>query len=237
MRSVNLIPQEVRLRTGHRRLMPASIGTVHVGVFVLAAAVVLMLIGVLTSNTISDRKAQLQSLQAQVAQATATAQRLAPYTTFIAQARQREEAVRQTAAGRFDWQTALAQLSRVVPADASFQSLNATASTGTAGAAGAGASGGIRGAINAPAFEITGCTASQDEVARLMGRLRLISGVTRVTLGSSQKSGSSASAESPKTGTASGCRPNTPTFDLVVFFTPLPAAGPTGATSTTGGTP
>jgi hypothetical protein len=89
-----------------------------------------------------------------------------------------------------------------------------------------------------PALELTGCTKSQDDVARLMSRLRLINGVTRVTLGDAQKQNGAAGATAG-TGGASGsqgCPANAPTFDLVVFFKPLPGATATGAgpTTTTG---
>jgi Tfp pilus assembly protein PilN len=234
MRAVNLIPPDSR-RGGRRGVSaPATIGPSYLLVFVLAAAVVLVLIGVLTSNTISSRQAHLATLRAEVAQATAEAGRLSTYTSFEQTAEQRADTVREIAASRFDWDSALTQLSKVVPANTSFQTLDATVSPG--GAAGGDS---VRGDIDAPAFEITGCTASQDEVARLMSRLRLLSGVTRVTLDSSAKSTSASTGTSATTGAARGCLSKTPTLDVVVFFQPIPNAGPDGLTSlsvTTGGT-
>jgi hypothetical protein len=143
------------------------------------------------------------------------------------------QTVRQIASARFDWYQALSDLSKVVPANTSLQSLAGTVAPG-ASAAGSTASGGaassLRSDVAAPAFELTGCTKTQDDVARLMSRLRLINGVTRVTLGSSQKSGGTAgtAVTSPAGG---GCGISTPSFDLLVFFQPLPGAGPTGVTS------
>jgi hypothetical protein len=61
-----------------------------------------------------------------------------------------------------------------------------------------------------------------------MSRLRLLDGVTRVTLGSSAKAAESTAAPA---GTQGGCRPGWPNFDLIVFFNRLPGAGPSGATS------
>jgi hypothetical protein len=85
-----------------------------------------------------------------------------------------------------------------------------------------------------------GCTATQDDVARLMSRLRLINGVTRVTLADSLKQdsaqGGSTVASTPASGSGSGavgCGANAPSFDLVVFFQPLPGAG-TGLAGATG---
>jgi Tfp pilus assembly protein PilN len=143
---------------------------------------------VLTNNTISERKAALTTLKAQVAEEQAQVGRLANYARFAKLAEARAQTVKQIAASRFDWHGALSDLSRVVPVDTSLKSLAATVAPGVAGAsAGSGTSSGVRSAISAPAFELTGCTKTQDDVARLMSRLRMINGVTRVTLGSSQK--------------------------------------------------
>ncbi len=239
MRAVNLIPGDSR-RTGPGR-PGGTVGPVHALIGLLAVAVLFMTIYVLSGNTISERKAKLASLQAEVTQANAQAARLTNYATFASLAQARAETVREIAASRFDWKDALSDLAKVVPADTSLQSLLGTAATGaSAGAAsgGSGAStGALRSAVAAPAFEIRGCTGTQDDVARLMSRLRLINGVTRVTLADSQKSdtaqGATASSSAASTSAAAGaaktgCKPNTPTFDLVIFFKPLPSAGPDG---------
>lgn len=73
----------------------------------------------------------------------------------------------------------------------------------------------MRGDIDAPAFELKGCTASQDDVAQLMSRLRLIDGVTRVTLEDSTETPSTTGSTVPAQGGCTG-----PTFDMVVFFAP-----------------
>ncbi len=205
----------------------------------LAVAVLFMTVYVLTNNTISQRKSQLASLQAEVAQANAQAARLTNYTQFATQAQARAETVREIAASRFDWKGALSDLARVVPADTSLQSLLGTAASGASAGASSGGSGAttgaLRGSVAAPAFEIRGCTSTQDEVAQLMSRLRLINGVTRVTLSDSQKSDTTQPgtpvSSAGGTGATTGCKPNTPTFDLVIFFQPLPSAGPSGVAS------
>jgi hypothetical protein len=96
----------------------------------------------------------------------------------------------------------------------------------------AASTGTLRAALPGPAFELKGCTATQDDVARLMSRLRLIDGVTRVTLADSLKQDASqagtAVAAAPAGGAGgsggAGCGANAPSFDLVVFFQPLPGA-------------
>jgi Tfp pilus assembly protein PilN len=166
--------------------------------------------------------------------------RLNSYEQFEKLAEARAATVREIASSRFDWHGALSDLSKVVPSNTSLQSLVATvSSTASSGGSSAGSGGAVRSAIDAPAFELKGCTGTQDEVAQLMSRLRLINGVTRVTLEDSSKG----SAGAPGTQVSSagpsgaGCPANGPTFDMVVFFQPvagslLPSAG---ATTTPGG--
>jgi Tfp pilus assembly protein PilN len=233
MRAVNLIPVDSRRASGFS-------GGAQLPVYgllgLLAVALAFVTVYVLTSNSIADRKAKLSNIQAQVSQAQAQASRLGSYAQFQQLAQTRAETVREIAAARFDWHGALADLSKVVPANTSLQSLVATVvpgatAAGVAGNAGSGASN-VRGGVPAPAFELTGCTGSQDDVARLMSRLRVINGVTRVTLGQSQKTeGLQAGAAVSAGSAAAGCGPNKPTFDLVVFFKAVPGAGPTGVTS------
>jgi Tfp pilus assembly protein PilN len=237
MRAVNLIPSDAR-RAG-RGATGKPQGPAYAVLGVLALALVLVTVYVLTSNTISERQAKVTSLQAQVAQAQAQAGRFTNYAQFAKLAQARADTVREIAAARFDWHGALADLSKVVPADTSLQSLAGSVAPGAgAGGSGAAASGSLRGDISAPAFELAGCTKTQDDVARLMSRLRLINGVTRVTLGDSQKAtgsqpGATVSSAGGSSGSQGGCGANTPAFDLVVFFAPLPAAGPTGIASVT----
>jgi Tfp pilus assembly protein PilN len=224
MRAVNLIPADSR---GSSRGGPSTGMQIPVYVLlgVLAAAVALVTVYVLTGNSISSRKATLANLQSQVSQEQAEAAHLGEFTKFAQLAQSRIGTVQSIAADRFDWHGALSDLSKVVPANTTLESLNGTvvpaATTGSGGA-----SGQLRSDITAPAFELTGCTANQDDVARLMSELRLINGVTRVSFNDSQEGGSSSGG----TG-GTGCAANATTFDLVVFFQPVANAGAFGVTS------
>jgi hypothetical protein len=154
------------------------------------------------------------------------------------------QTIQQIASTRFDWHSALSDLSRVVPANTKLQSLVATVAPGVGvsgpGGSGGGPSSGLRGSSPGPAFELKGCTQSHDDVARLMSRLRLINGVTRVTLEDSikQEATQAGAAVASPTGSpvggssSGGCGSNTPSFDMVVFFQPLPGASAAGAGST-----
>jgi Tfp pilus assembly protein PilN len=221
VKAVNLIPADAR-RQGVSA-SARSLGPSHAIVALLAVAAAFVAIAVLTKNTINDRKATLAGLQTQVAQVSAAADRLGSYTQFEQMAQQRAETVREIAASRFDWDGALTDMSRVIAANTSLTSLVGSVVPG----AGSGGSS-LRSAISAPAFELTGCTKTQDDVARLLSRLRVINGVTRVTLSTSTKSDSSQT-----NGHGRGCPANWPVFDLVVFFTPVPGAGPQGLAAAT----
>ena len=237
MKAVNLIPSDGR--RGSRGGLGMPNGPSYIVVGLLAVAVAFVTIYVLSTNTISSRKVQVAELQVQASQAQAQAASLTRYTQFAKLAQARAQTVQQIAATRFDWHAALADLSKVVPADTSLQSLVGSVAPGAtvASASGGGGSAGtssLRGAIPVPAFELSGCTKNQDDVARLMSRLRVINGVTRVTLGDSRKSATAQSAVAVAgAGQAVGCGANGPTFDLVVFFSPLAGAGATGPTAPT----
>ncbi|HZU61066.1 MAG TPA: PilN domain-containing protein [Solirubrobacteraceae bacterium] len=233
MKAVNLVPAESRKGGADLRLVRGP-GAAVVGV--LAAALVLVTLYVVASNDVTSRQAQLASLRQQLSQTKALAASLSGYTKFAQLAQARVQTVREIATSRFDWQRVLSDLSRVVPANTTLSSLAATVTPG-ASAGASSSSGGLRGALAVPAFELQGCTASQDDVARLMSRLRLITGVTRVTLASAVKAGSSAAGSAgPSTSSGSGgCKSNPSTFDLVVFF--QPPAGSGAGTTAGAGTP
>lgn len=237
MRAVNLIPRDSR--QGGISPSLGRLGASHLVIALLAVALAFVTVYVLTANTVTNRKAQLTSLNQQVTRIQAQVTRLQRYEAFEKLAQTRAQTVRDIASSRFDWHGALSDLSRVVPANASLQSVVATVSsrTNSGGSSSSGGSGNVRSDIDAPAFQLKGCTGTQDEVAQLMSRLRLVNGVTRVTLEDSSKS-ASGSTSATSGGSGTGCPANGPTFDMVVFFQPMAGAaatsGQTVSTSTTG---
>jgi Tfp pilus assembly protein PilN len=235
MRAVNLIPADSRGRSSSRGPSTGMRLPVYVLLGFLAAAVALVTVYVLTNNTIAERTAKLASLKTQVAQEQAAAARLGDFTKFAQLAQTRISTVRSIAAARFDWHAALSDLSKVVPANTTLQTLTGSVVPGAStSGSGGGASDSLRGDIAAPAFELTGCTANQDDVARLMSQLRLINGVTRVTLSNSQASTTaptSGSAPAASGSSTQACTGNAATFNLDVFFQPVANAGPSGVAS------
>lgn len=232
MKAVNLIPAEARSSGGGLGLKLAPATYALFGVLALAG--VLTTLYVLASNSVASRQAQISSLQAEVSEAQNEASQLSSYTSFASAAQTRISDVRSIASTRFDWNGALSELARVIPANTSLQSLSATVvpGAGAGGGSGAGAGSSLRADLTGPAFDIVGCTDTQDDVARLISRLEAIPGVTRVALDNAQKGAGTASA------TGQGCKANSSNFELVVAFHPVAGAGAQGAagsSSTTSG--
>jgi Tfp pilus assembly protein PilN len=231
MRPVNLIPADERrgdeapLRTGYL-------------VYVLTAGLALLLLGIvvvgLTSKQISDREDEKASLQQELDQASARASSLAAFTTFRAVQESRLATVTSLAQSRFDWSRVLHELSLVLPSDVSLSSLSGSVSPDlqTSGG-GSGSSGSdLRGNIQGPALEISGCAPGQDAVAGFVAALEDIDGVTRVGLESSNidsASGSGSTASSSTGSTDCQAGPRTASFEIVVAFD----AVPTPSTATT----
>lgn len=243
MRAFNLIPADERGGAG------VSAGKSGGGAFV-----VLGLLGVLAifallygkaRHQISSDRGQVATLTAQAQQAQAQAARLAPYVSFMALHEQRVQAVDQLVDSRFDWAHAFHELGRVLPAETSLASVSGTigatsttAAAAPATAAAPAASSSATAASGAtvtsatppgsvPSFTLAGCATSQTEVAQTIDRLRLIDGVSEVTLQSSTKTSGGGA------GGVGGCAGGDPVFAMQIAFEPLPSASATGSTSTT----
>ena len=193
MRAVNLLPPD--LRSGPKGSAPAVSSGVEnsgAGAFVvlgvLAFSVCALAAYVLAGNTVKDREAELAAATAKSAAVTQQVAALKPYADFESVANARVQTVTDLANSRFDWEQALRDLSRAVPADVTIASLK-----GDLGRRGR-QRGGSRSAARSPRrrSRSTGCTYSQTKVAELMARLRNIDGVTRVSLSKSDKEATTA---------------------------------------------
>ena len=262
MRAVNLLPPEQRSHFAGG--IGRSQGGAYAVLAVLAGLAILAVLYGVASHQISSRRAQVASLSAQATRAKATAAQLAPYTSFQALREQRTQAVAQLVDSRFDWAHAFHELGRVLPQDASITTLTgsvgtpgkpgnggsaasssppAGASGPSSGASSAGAGGAASSASSAssatppgsvPVFMLSGCATSQSEVALTLQRLRLVDGVSEVTLQSSTKS-----AAGGGSGEA-GCPAHDPAFSVQITFaalptSPLPGTSTARLTSSTGG--
>jgi Tfp pilus assembly protein PilN len=188
MRAVNLIPPDER-RGDSAPLRTGSL------IYVLVAGLGVLLLGIvavaLTSKQIDDRESQKASLQQELNQATAEAQSVAAFTSFRSVQENRAATVASLAESRFDWSRVLQELALTLPSDVSLTSLTGTVAPDVdiqAEASSSSDGGGtdLRGNIEGPALEITGCAPSQDAVAGFVATLEDIDGVTRVGVGSSK---------------------------------------------------
>jgi len=125
VKAVNLIPSESK-RGARAPSAPKGPGVALIALLVIALAFVTVY--VLTSNTIKNRTAQLATVRSQVTVAQAAAARLTNFANFVKLADSRSATVKQIASQRFDWNTALSDLSKVVPANTSLESLLGTVS-------------------------------------------------------------------------------------------------------------
>jgi Tfp pilus assembly protein PilN len=238
MRAINLIPADERRGGGGGP--GRSGGGVYVVLGALALVVVVVAASMLANKSVSDKQSELARVTHEADAAEARANQFTDYTQFASLRQRREQTVKQLIASRFDWAHALHEVARVLPRNAWLTQLTASTSPGGTTAGGDP----LRGALAVPALEIQGCTTSQASVARVMAQLRLIDGVQRVSLSSSDKG----TKKIDQLGTASGggtstggdCRGSSnhfPQFSVVVFYeaTPVVPSSPAGTTPTAAG--
>jgi Tfp pilus assembly protein PilN len=232
MKAVNLLPPDQR-GAAKATAAPAADQPGGAGAYAvlgaLAIGVVAVAGSVLTGNTLKERQAQLDALTAREQAVQAKVGDLKPYADFAQLASTRVATVKDLAGRRFDWENALRDLSRAIPANATLTTMNGTVSTDSGGTGGSA----LRSALNVPAISLAGCTRTQQDVAKLMARLRTVDGVTRVSLGKSTKPDQQLGGVG--LGTQDACGKGThPNFEMVLFFERAADAAAAAGSSTTG---
>ncbi len=265
MRAVNLIPadQRVGASVGAGR----SGGAVYAVLGLLGGLAVMALLYGRADHQISSSRAEVATLTARAQREQARVSVLTPYTSFVQMREQREQAVSTLVDSRFDWAQTFRELGRVLPAGkVSLTSVDgtvgsssgagattaaaaqppATGATGATSTTGAAAGATVTSATppgSVPTFTLVGCAVSQAEVALMLERLRLIVGVSEVSLQSSTQSSASAAGGGAGSGS---CGSGNPTFTAQVVFDALPtptvthapgASGPTATVAVTASTP
>ena len=235
MRAVNLIPPEER-RGERAPLRAGAISYLLVGALAVAVAGVSAV--VVFGNQVSDREAEVATLEAQEAEARTTAATLGPYLEFARMAEARQLTVSSLANSRFDWERILRELAIVIPHDVWLVSVAGTVTPDvTVGEEGAST---MRAGTAGPALTLKGCGGSHEAVARFAAALEDIDGVTRVGVGSSERSDSGVTTGASGSGGAEDCRTRDfiASFEIVVAFDEVqvdPASG--GLLPTTPATP
>jgi Tfp pilus assembly protein PilN len=225
VKSVNLLPADLR-GTEFSEPDRSSGGSGPAGVAVLTllgalgVAVAIMVASVLSTNAVKQREADLADVNARQASTRQQVAALKPYADYRDLAKGRIATVRQLADSRFDWERAMRDVSRTLPQDVTLEVLDASLEPGDSEGASP-----LRGAIQSPAIQLSGCTRDQREVARMMARLRGVQGVTRVSLSESQTADDDQQkAGAPASESAGGtesppCGPGEhPSFEVVIFF-------------------
>ncbi len=181
MRAVNLLPRE---GDGEgRKAPPIPVLVACIGCVLVAALLATMYLS--ASQGVSRQNVALQKAQADYAAIPAPAPP-SPVVAQIPQMRQTRVAALTTVLGqRIAWDRLLREVSQVVPSDVWLVTLNAQSPSNAPPARGS--------VTSAPAsgFVVTGCTYSQDSVARFLARLQLVPDLSVVTLGKSSAGSSS----------------------------------------------
>jgi Tfp pilus assembly protein PilN len=217
MRPVNLIPSEERPGS-QRPLRGGPIAYVIVGA--LAALLIGVIVLVLTGNQISEREAEVKTLQAETQAAEAKAQKLTAYTQFHSVREQRVATVTSLADSRFDWERVMRELALVIPGNVWLTNLAGTVTPQvTPNGAPAIA---LRETVPGPALEIVGCGRDQNAVAGFIQALKQIDGVTRVGVQSSNLGFQSGSESSSATTSTCQTHKYLALFQVVVAFDAAP---------------
>jgi Tfp pilus assembly protein PilN len=224
MRAINLIPPEDRgagASAGASRLSYLVLG-------VLLAILVGVTALVLTSNQISERRAEVAALEQARDAAQARAASLQAFADFRTMQEQRTATVTSLAQSRFDWERVLREFALVLPADVWLVQLEGTVSPTVEVEEGVDV--GPRESIEGPALELVGCTVSQESVGRFAAALRDIDGVTRVAVIKSERPPISNASGTQSEGSEEDCRTRDfiTRFEIIAAFdaVPAPASAP-----------
>lgn len=237
MRPVNLIPKEER--RSESPFAGRSGGGVYAVLGGLGAAVLAVLVVVLTSNGITDRKDKVAELKRKQATAETAAAALRPYGTFVDLQKARVETVDSLVDSSFNWGRVIRSVAKTIPSDVWLVSVKGTVAPGieldSTGTGSGGSLEGLRASALSPAVELIGCTYTQHNVARMMVDMRNIADVTDVVLGKSERPESTQTQSSGGQGGSSGeCRTNyhITKFEILVVL----GGAPTPPTSSSGST-
>lgn len=194
MRAVNLLPGD---EAGEGRGMPPlPVLVACVGVVLVTAVLALMFLS--ASSNVAKERSALEQARADYA-AIPAPPAPSPIDKELPQQRQTRVAALATALGqRIAWDRLLREVSQVVPSDVWLVTLNAQSPTLAPAAPP------VIGGELPQGFTVTGCTYSQDSVARFLARLDLVPDLSAMTLGKSEGSSSAAGGSSASGGCPQG---------------------------------
>ncbi|HSC91392.1 MAG TPA: PilN domain-containing protein [Gaiellaceae bacterium] len=183
MRAVNLLPKDHgRARGSDRREPPRHLPVIAGALLGALVLGVLVTMTMSAGKTVSDRRAQLDALNAQVA-ATPPPQAGPPAqdAALTTQRTQRAAALSGALSRRVAWDRVLRRFSLVLPDDVWLTGLTLSSPTPATSPAGTPPN------TTATGFTMTGFTYSHDAVARLLSRLQVVPDLAGVQLQSSTR--------------------------------------------------
>jgi Tfp pilus assembly protein PilN len=181
VRPVNLLPDRYRpARASGER---PGIGYAALGI--LAVLLLMVLLYVVTNNGIKDANNKAAEATAEQQAAQARVGQLQAYGDFSAIKASREQAVKNVALSRFDYERLMREIALVLPHNTYLTNLTSGAAAATASATTTSTT------STGPTITITACAPSHPAVATAVVRLRQLHNVTDVNLQSSTKGGSS----------------------------------------------
>jgi Tfp pilus assembly protein PilN len=193
VRAVNLLPGD-QADQG-RKVPPLPVLAGCVGAVLVSALLAVMFLS--ASSGVAKKQQALDQIQAEYAALPAPVA-ASPVVTELPQQRQTRVTALATVLGqRVAWDRLLREVSQVVPSDVWLINLNALAPSISPAAS----------AAPPESFMVTGCTYSQDSVARFLARLSVVPDLVGMTLGKS-------STDSGGAGGGGQCPPGMFTFIL-----------------------
>lgn len=180
MRAVNLLPSDQQDQG--RKVPPLPVLAGCIGVVVISALLAVMYLS--ASSGVAKKQQALEQVQAQYAAIPAPAP-ASPVVAELPKEHQTRVTALATVLGqRVAWDRLLREVSQVVPSDVWLVTLNALAPSIAPVASPA------TGSTPQQSFMVTGCTYSQDSVARFLARLSVVPDLSGMTLGKSESSDS-----------------------------------------------
>jgi Tfp pilus assembly protein PilN len=182
VRAVNLLPGDEQNQGRKVPPLPVLVGCI--GTVVISALLAVMFLS--ASAGVAKKQHALEQVQAEFAAIPAPAP-ASPVVAELPQQRQTRVTALATVLGqRVAWDRLLREVSQVVPSDVWLVTLNALAPSIAPSSAATPAGG----AAPQQSFMVTGCTYSQDSVARFLSRLSVVPDLSNMTLGKSEASDS-----------------------------------------------
>jgi len=211
MRAVNLLPNDAT--TQGRKPPPVPVIVACVGAVLISALLAVMYLS--ASGNVAAKKRELAQAQATFAALPTPPAPPAIIGQLPTQKAQRVSALANVLGQRIAWDRVLRELSQVLPSDVWLLNIDAASPAYQPPTTGAAA------LTQLPnGFIVTGCTYSQDSVARFLSRLDLIPDLSDMTLGKSESQG----ADGGSAGGSTGCPKGMFNFSLQGNVRPAGAA-------------